>query len=69
MDLPKIKVAVIDDNPKFRNHLVKLIGKQPDISVVAEAGTGLAGIDALEEQGPDVILMEEPFTENLKPPV
>ena len=68
MDTQQIRVAIVDDNEKFRNHLVKLLGKQPDISVVAEAETGLAGIHALEEQKPDVILMDikEPFTENLE---
>jgi hypothetical protein len=34
MDLQKIRVAILDDNAKFRNHLAKLLGKQPDISVV-----------------------------------
>jgi two-component system, NarL family, response regulator DegU len=68
MDSPKIKVAVIDDNPKFRKHLVKLLGKQPDISVVAEAETGLAGIKVVEENKPDVILMDKnnPFTDGLE---
>ena len=63
-----IKVAIIDDNPKFRKHLVKLLRKEPDISVVAEAETGLAGIKVLEEDEPDVILVdkEKPFTEGLE---
>ena len=68
MDSPKIKVAIIDDNPRFRKHLVKLLRKEPDISVVAEAETGLAGIKVLEEDEPDVILVdkEKPFTEGLE---
>ena len=37
MDVQKIRVAILDDDAKFRNHLVKLLGKQPDISVVTEA--------------------------------
>ena len=47
---------------------MKLLGKEPDISVVAEAETGLAGIDEIEEQKPDVILMDKnnPFTEGLE---
>ena len=68
MDSPQIKVAVIDDRPKVRKKLVKLVGKDPDLHVVAEAETDLARIHALEEQRPDVILMDikEPFTENLE---
>ena len=67
MDSPQIKVAIIDDNEKFRKHLVKLLGKQPDISVVAEAETGLAGINEVEAHKPDVVLMDKnnPFTEGL----
>ena len=63
-----IKVAIIDDNPRFWKHLVKLLRKEPDISVVAEAETGLAGIKVLEEDEPDVILVdkEKPFTEGLE---
>jgi DNA-binding NarL/FixJ family response regulator len=68
MDLQKIRVAILDDNPKFRNHLVKLLGKQPDISVVAEAETGPAGINEIKALKPDVILMDKnnPFTEGLE---
>ena len=68
MDTQQIRVAIIDDNEKFRNHLVKLLGKQPDISVVAEAETGLAGINEIEAHKPDVILMDKknPFTDGLE---
>jgi DNA-binding NarL/FixJ family response regulator len=67
MDTQQIRVAIVDDNPKFRKQLVKLLGKQPDISVVAEAETGLAGINEVEAHKPDVILMDKnnPFTEGL----
>jgi chemotaxis response regulator CheB len=59
MDVQKIRVAILDDNAKFRNHLVKLLGKQPDISVVTSAETGLAGINEIETHKPDVILMDK----------
>ena len=68
MNSPKIRIAVLDSNPKSRKHLVKLLGKQPDISVVAESETGLAGITVLEETKPDVILIDNnhPFTDGLE---
>jgi DNA-binding NarL/FixJ family response regulator len=67
MDEPQIKVAVIDDSAKFRKQLVKFLEKEPDILVVAEAGTDPAGIMEVEEHKPDVILMDKnnPFTEGL----
>jgi DNA-binding NarL/FixJ family response regulator len=68
MNSPKIRIAVLDSNPKSRKHLVKLLGKQPDITVVAEAETGLAGIKVLEENEPDIILVgnDKPFTDGLE---
>jgi DNA-binding NarL/FixJ family response regulator len=62
-----IRVAVIDDNPKSRRDLVKTLGKAPDIRVVAEAAASAAGIREVEEQKPDVILLDndKPFTDGL----
>jgi two-component system response regulator DegU len=63
-----IRVAIIDDNPEFREHLVKLFENEPDISVEAVAESVSEGIRAVEEKKPEVILMDgkEPFTENLE---
>ena len=67
MDEPQIKVAVIDDSAKFRKQLVKFLAREPDIRVVAEAESNPAGIMEVEENKPDVILMDKnnPFTEGL----
>jgi DNA-binding NarL/FixJ family response regulator len=61
-----VRVAIIDDNPKYRERLAKLLGKEPDITVVAE--TDLAGVKKVEEQKPDVILLDnkKPFTDCLE---
>jgi DNA-binding NarL/FixJ family response regulator len=65
-----VRVAFFDNDNRvqFKNHLVHLLKKEPDINVVAEFGRGLAGIKAVEEQKPDVILVDskEPFTEDLE---
>jgi NarL family two-component system response regulator LiaR len=62
-----IRVAVIDDNPKSRKNLVKTLGREPDIRVVAEAAASAAGIREVAEQKPDVILLDnaKPFTDGL----
>jgi DNA-binding NarL/FixJ family response regulator len=67
MDTQQIRVAIVDDNSRFRKQLGKLLEKEPDICVVAEAETGPAGIKEVEEHKPDVILMDKnnPFTEGL----
>lgn len=61
-----IRVAIIDENPTSRKELEKLLQKDPEIQVVAE--TGLAGIKEVEEQKPDVILLDnkKPFTDCLE---
>ena len=63
-----IRVAIIDDNPESRKDLVRILGKEPDIRVVAEAEANLAGIREVEQQKPDVIVLEsnKPFTDNLE---
>lgn len=65
---PMIRVAVIDDNPMSRKDLVRILRREPDIRVVAEAETGLPGIREVEEQKPDVILLDNhnPFTDGLE---
>lgn len=68
MNSPRIRIAVLDSNQKSRKHLVKLLGKQSDICVVAEAETNPAGIKEVEDQKPDVILMDgnNPFSDGLE---
>jgi two-component system, NarL family, response regulator DegU len=68
MNYPKIRTAILDDNPKFRKSLGELLGNEADIDVVAEAEINLAGIREVEKQKPDVILMDsnKPFTDGLE---
>jgi DNA-binding NarL/FixJ family response regulator len=63
-----IRVAIIDDNPTFRKELAQIIGKAPDIKVVADAQTDLAGIRKIEQGRPDVIVLDKrnPFTDGLE---
>jgi two-component system response regulator DegU len=61
-----IRVAIIDDDPRSRKQMEKVLQTDPDIRVVAE--TGLSGIKEIEEQKPDVILLDgkKPFTDCLE---
>lgn len=63
-----IKVAIIDDNPKSRNDLVKIFAKEPDMYVVVEAEASPAGIRDVERQRPDIIVLEnhKPFSDGLQ---
>ncbi|MFW2334934.1 response regulator [Ilumatobacter sp.] len=53
-----IRVAVADDQALVRRGFAMVLGHQPDIEVVAEAGNGREAIDATLEHRPDVVLMD-----------
>ncbi|MQY14503.1 Oxygen regulatory protein NreC [Streptomyces sp. RB5] len=53
-----IRVVVADDQALVRRGFVMILRINPDIEVVAEAGTGLEAIEATRLHRPDVILMD-----------
>ena len=54
----KIRVMLVDDHPVMREALRGIITSEPDLIVVAEAGSGRAALDLLGRAKPDVILMD-----------
>jgi len=68
MNSPKIRVAILDKDPKSREHLVEFLGKEADLEVVVETEPSITGIKMVEEQKPDAILMDNnnPFTDGLE---
>ncbi|MBO1900514.1 response regulator transcription factor [Leucobacter weissii] len=54
----EIRVALVDDQQLVRGGFGMLIGSQPDLVVVGEAGDGLAAIELLEGTPADVVLMD-----------
>jgi len=53
-----LRVLVVDDQALVRRGFAMVLGHEPDIEVVAEAGTGLEAIDAVREHRPDIVLMD-----------
>jgi DNA-binding NarL/FixJ family response regulator len=53
-----IRVVLADDHPVVREGLRQLINAQPDMSVVGEAGDGLAACLAAMELLPDVLVID-----------
>ena len=52
------RVAVVADQGMVRRGLVSLLGMEPDIEVVGEAGDGEAAIQLIEREKPDVALLD-----------
>jgi DNA-binding NarL/FixJ family response regulator len=53
-----IRVLVVDDQALVRQGFAVILGAEPDITVVGEAGDGAAAVDAAEALEPDVVLMD-----------
>jgi DNA-binding NarL/FixJ family response regulator len=53
-----IRVVVVDDEPMVCAHLRTILGSAPDIEVAGEAHDGAAGVEAVVQSQPDVVLMD-----------
>ena len=53
-----MKILIVDDHVLFREGLVSLLGKQPDLTVVGEAGTVREAIEKSLDLKPDLVLLE-----------
>jgi DNA-binding NarL/FixJ family response regulator len=53
-----VRVLIADDHPVFRFGLRALLSAEPGIAVVGEATTGEEAIEQVEQQHPDVTLMD-----------
>lgn len=54
----RIKVLLADDHVVLREATAELIDNQPDLEVIAQAGTGEETIALAKEKQPDVIVMD-----------
>jgi DNA-binding NarL/FixJ family response regulator len=57
-ECPVVRVLLADDNARFRGVLRRLLERDPEITVVAEAGDGAEALELAEDVRPDVVLMD-----------
>jgi DNA-binding NarL/FixJ family response regulator len=53
-----VRVLLADDNARFRGVLRRLLERDPEIVVVAEAGDGAEALELAADARPDVVLMD-----------
>jgi DNA-binding NarL/FixJ family response regulator len=53
-----IRILLADDHPIVREGYLRLLERQPALSVVAEAGDGEAALAAFIAHAPDIVLMD-----------
>ncbi|MDO4640139.1 MAG: response regulator transcription factor [Neisseria sp.] len=53
-----INIVLIDDHTLFRSGIKALLSRQEDFNVIGEAEDGLAGVKAVEQLHPDIVLLD-----------
>jgi DNA-binding NarL/FixJ family response regulator len=53
-----VRVLIVDDHPVVREGLRAVLASEPDITVVAECGSGEDAVLAAADLAPDVVLMD-----------
>jgi DNA-binding NarL/FixJ family response regulator len=53
-----VKILVVDDHPIVRKGLRDLLGNEPQFQIVGEAGDGLQALELINQQKPDVIIVD-----------
>ena len=58
-DLPDLlRTVIVDDEQLARDEVFYLLGKLGGVEVVAQAGDGIAALDAIKEHDPDLVLLD-----------
>lgn len=58
MDITPTRILLIDDHALFRKGVAQLVGMDPELQIVGEAGSGREGLVLAQTLHPDVILID-----------
>ncbi|MFZ1938123.1 MAG: response regulator transcription factor, partial [Terracidiphilus sp.] len=54
----KIRILIVDDHPIMRVGIAAIIEATPDMTTVAQAGSGEEAVEMFEKHLPDITLMD-----------
>ena len=54
----KLRTIIVDDERMARTRLRRMLENDPDVEIVAECADGLAAISAVQEESPDLLLLD-----------
>jgi DNA-binding NarL/FixJ family response regulator len=55
---PKSKILIVDDHPLFREGLVRVLSREPDLEVCGEASDGTEALQRMNQGKPDLVLLD-----------
>jgi two-component system LytT family response regulator len=58
MDKEKIRAAVVDDEPLARSNLKVLLGRDPDVELVSECGSGAEALKEIRKKRPELVFLD-----------
>ena len=58
MTVGRVKILLVDDQPLLRTGFRMVLGGEPDLDIVGEAGDGVEAVDLARRLLPDVVLMD-----------
>lgn len=54
----RLRVLIVDDEPLARDHLRLLLEARGDVTVIGECGDGIAAVDRILADSPDLVLLD-----------
>jgi two-component system response regulator DegU len=54
----RVRIAIADDHPIFRDGLKRLLESEPGFAIVAEASDGASAVEAVRTTKPDILLLD-----------
>jgi two-component system LytT family response regulator len=54
----KLRTIIVDDERMARTRLRRMLENDPEVDIVAECGDGLAAVDAVRADAPDLLLLD-----------